>query len=75
MDKNQECKKADQLDPEAINLIALKKVSEKLVEVTQALGQLQLLTDKLAQAVDIVAKKYAVLQAEGIDKQLANKDE
>lgn len=73
--KNQECKKADQLDPESRNLIALKKVSEKLVEVSKALKQREALTSKLGQAIDIVAKSYAVLQVERIDEQLHSKDE
>lgn len=68
MDKKQECKKTDHLDPESRNLIALQTVSVKLGDVTKALNQLQLLTGKLGQATDIVAKRYAVLQVERIDE-------
>lgn len=74
MGKNGGGKRTDQMDAKALNLIALKKIGKKLVDVSTALIQIQLVTGKLAQAVDIVAKRYAVLQAEGIDKQLANKD-
>lgn len=76
MDKNEECKRTGQLDPGTRNLVALQTVSAKLCDVTKALNQLQLLTGKLSQAIDIVAKRYAVLQVERIDEQLdGNKDE
>ena len=70
MDKNQECKKTDQLDLETRNLIALKKVSENLGEVSKALNQCHLLTDKLVQVVDVVSKSYALEVVEGINERL-----
>lgn len=73
--KNEECKRTDQIDPGTRNLVALQTVSTKLCDVTKALNQLQLLTGKFGQVIDVVAKSYAVLQVEGIDEQLHSKDE
>jgi hypothetical protein len=42
----------------------------KIKEVSEALNQCQLLTDKLTRAVDDIAKSYAILQVERINEQL-----
>lgn len=66
----QECNIFAQLDPEVKNLTELKVVSKKLGEVSKALNQLQLFTDTLAQAVNIIAKNYAFSQIERINENL-----
>ena len=66
----QECNVLDQSDPETKNLNALKVVSEKLHEVERALKGCLEVTGKLAQAVDIIARNYAVLKVERIAEQL-----
>lgn len=66
MDKNEECKRTDQLDPGTRNLVALQAVSAKLGDVSKALNQCQVLTNKLAQVVDGIAKNYAALQVKNI---------
>ncbi len=75
MNKNEECKRTVQLDPESRNLVGLKAVSDRLGEVSEALNQCQLLTNKLIQAVDGIAKSYAILHVERVDEQLHNKHE
>ena len=65
----EECSVFDQLDPETKNLYALKAVSVKLCEVSKALQQCQKITQQLAQAVDVVAKRCAILQVERITEQ------
>ena len=68
--ETQECDTLDQLDPETKNLHALKVISKKLHEVSRALKGCQEVTGKLGQAIDCIAKNYAVLQAERIAEQL-----
>jgi hypothetical protein len=70
MDKNQECKKTEQLDPDSRNLIALKKVSEKLGEVSKSLKGCQEVTDRLVLIVNAVSKSYALQVVKGIDERL-----
>jgi hypothetical protein len=59
----------DTQDPEMKNLNALKIISGKLNEVSKALKGCQEVTGKLAQAVDIIAKRYP-LYVESINEQL-----
>lgn len=61
----EECNDFDQLDPTK-NLHALKAISIKLSEVSKALQQCQRVTQQLSQALDLVAKRYAFLHAQGI---------
>lgn len=76
MNENQECKKSDQLDPGTKILIGLKKVSEKLVEVSKAMKQLEALTCKLAQVINILAENYAFQLVGGIgDRVEGSEDE
>lgn len=66
----EECSVLDQLDPEMKNLHALKAVSHKLKEVSEALKGCQKVTDKLIQVVEAIAKSCAISQVESIAERL-----
>lgn len=59
-----------QLDPWARNLAALQAISRKLLEVNRALKGCEKVTERLSQAVDVIAKSMAADHTQEITRRI-----